>query len=107
MVSYPNHTAQGQASQCSLPVLSIHSFTAILESADKYFHDQIFMKECARHGDPSSYYKIVGKDQFYILMHCFKNEPPHEKTCFLNAKTKAQISCTVTTQLISSFVFTA
>ena len=34
------------------------------------------------------------------------NEPRHVKTCFLhNAKTKLQISCAVTSQLISAFVF--
>ena len=34
------------------------------------------------------------------------SEPRHEKTCFFAfAKTKAQISCAVTTQLISAFVF--
>ena len=33
-------------------------------------------------------------------------EPCHEKTCFLHMrKTKAQISCVVTVQLISDFVF--
>ena len=33
-------------------------------------------------------------------------EPSHEKTeLFANAKTKAQISCAVTAQLISAFVF--
>ena len=36
-----------------------------------------------------------------------ENEPRHEKTCFFAyAKTKAQISCAVTAQLISAFVFT-
>ena len=35
-----------------------------------------------------------------------KFEPYHEKTYFFaSAKTKAQISCTVTAQLISAFVF--
>ena len=42
--------------------------------------------------------------------NCYENriyEQLHEKTCFLhNAKTKAQISCAVTMQLISAFVFT-
>ena len=33
-------------------------------------------------------------------------EPRHEKTCFFAyAKTKEQISCAVTAQLISAFVF--
>ena len=33
-------------------------------------------------------------------------EPRHEKTCFLQiVKTKMQISCEVTAQLISAFVF--
>ena len=36
----------------------------------------------------------------------FQYEPRHEKTGFLHdAQTKAQISCAVTTQLISDFVF--
>ena len=34
------------------------------------------------------------------------NEPHHEKKLFAYAKTKAQISCAVTAQLISTFVFT-
>ena len=33
-------------------------------------------------------------------------EPHHEKTFFSCVKTKVQISCTVTRQLISAFVFT-
>ena len=32
-------------------------------------------------------------------------EPRHENLFFANAKTKAQISCGVTTQLISTFIF--
>ena len=35
----------------------------------------------------------------------FPYEPPHEKTDFCICKTKAQISCAVTVQLISAFVF--
>ena len=36
----------------------------------------------------------------------FKDEPHHEKICFLYVKTKAQISCTINVnmQLISAFV---
>ena len=36
---------------------------------------------------------------------CLINEPRHEKTCFFFSKTKTQISCAVTAQLFSAFVF--
>ena len=45
---------------------------------------------------------IVGK-KFYISLT--KYEPRYEKTAFLHMKTKMQITCAVTAQLISAFVF--
>ena len=59
---------------------------------------------------------LFGKELFPLLTVCppceryifsyFPFEPRHEKTGFLHyAKTKAQISCAVTAQLISAFVF--
>ena len=35
MVSYPNHNVMGKPPRGSLPVLSIHSFHALLESAEE------------------------------------------------------------------------
>ena len=47
------------------------------------------------------------KDSVIMRLYCTFNEPHHEKTVFFAyAKTKALISCAVTAQLISAFVFT-
>ena len=51
-------------------------------------------------------YYLVNSKSFSFLFKFKLFEPRHEKTSFLAyAKTKAQISCAVTTKLISAFVF--
>ena len=41
----------------------------------------------------------------HIFSQCGSYEQHHKKTCILHVKTKSQISCAVTGQLISVFVF--
>ena len=56
--------------------------------------------------DRSDCFKIDG-EHFLKFNHSLDiNEPHHEKNrIFAHTKTKAQISCAVTAQLISAFVF--
>ena len=62
------------------------------------------MKNCTKHG--SQFRGLVGLTGLTDLPGLVPYEVHHVKTCFWHVrKHKAQISCAVTAQLISTFVF--